>query len=583
MLQNILKIFHCNDTCSAIVLSTFMHQSKSTMSLYINESTGVDNSTVTGSESHPFQTPAYALFTARDQEQEPKLFVYKKADGEEGYVEITASALKKARKGSDGLKKKLAKQQEQDKKKQEQEANDVARKLEAMKITIQEDTSLPKAEKVKISKSYTTIGSRIKVSGWIHRLRSNKSLYFVVLRDGTGFLQAVLAGDLAKAYQTSTLTLESTVTLYGTISKLPEGKTAPGGVELAVDYYEIVSLAPSGEDAFTNKVQEGADPSLLLDQRHLALRGETLSAVMKVRASLLRAIRRVYEEEQLTEVTPPCMVQTQVEGGSTLFKLDYYGEEAYLTQSSQLYLETCLASLGDVYCIQESFRAEKSHTRRHLSEYTHIEAELCFLDFDDLLSHIERVITKSVQYVLEDPIAGPLVKQLNPDFQAPQLPFKRLEYKDAIEWLKEHDIKNEDGEEFKFGDDIAEAAERKMTDTIGVPILLTRFPVEIKSFYMKRCTDDPSVTESVDVLMPTVGEITGGSMRIESTEELMAGFKREGIDPAAYYWFIDQRRYGSCPHGGYGLGTERILAWLCDRFTVRDCSLYPRFSGRCKP
>lgn len=452
-----------------------------------------------------------------------------------------------------------------------------------MKITIQEDTSLPKAEKVKISKSYTTIGSRIKVSGWIHRLRSNKSLCFVVLRDGTGFLQAVLAGDLAKAYQTSTLTLESTVTLYGTISKLPEGKTAPGGVELAVDYYEIVSLAPSGEDAFTNKVQEGADPSLLLDQRHLALRGETLSAVMKVRASLLRAIRRAYEEEQLTEVTPPCMVQTQVEGGSTLFKLDYYGEEAYLTQSSQLYLETCLASLGDVYCIQESFRAEKSHTRRHLSEYTHIEAELCFLDFDDLLSHIERVITKSVQYVLEDPIAGPLIKQLNPDFQAPQLPFKRLEYKDAIEWLKEHGIKNEDGEEFKFGDDIAEAAERKMTDTIGVPILLTRFPVEIKSFYMKRCTDDPSVTESVDVLMPTVGEITGGSMRIDSIEELMAGFKREGIDPAAYYWFIDQRRYGSCPHGGYGLGTERILAWLCDRFTVRDCSLYPRFSGRCKP
>lgn len=308
-----------------------------------------------------------------------------------------------------------------------------------------------------------------------------------------------------------------------------------------------------------------------------------MSAVMKVRAALLKSVRRVYDEEHLTEVTPPCMVQTQVEGGSTLFKMNYYGEEAYLTQSSQLYLETCLASLGDVYTIQESFRAEKSHTRRHLSEYTHIEAELAFLTFDDLLQHIETLIVKSVQYVLEDPIAGPLVKQLNPNFKAPKAPFMRLQYKDAITWLNEHDIKNEEGEDFKFGDDIAEAAERKMTDTIGVPIFLTRFPVEIKSFYMKRCSDDPRVTESVDVLMPNVGEITGGSMRIDDMDELMAGFKREGIDTDAYYWFIDQRKYGTCPHGGYGIGTERILAWLCDRFTVRDCSLYPRFSGRCKP
>lgn len=553
------------------------------MSVYINESKGVDEPGVAGSEEHPFKTPAFALFASLQQEIEPKLFVFKKDDEGEGYSEITASALKKARKGAEGLKKKALKQKEQEEKQKELETKEAAKKLESMNISIVEDASLPKAERVKVSGSHVAIDKRIKVSGWIHRLRNNKSVLFIVLRDGTGYLQAVLSGDLAKAYQTSTLTLESSITLYGTIKKLPEGKTAPGGVELTVDYYEIVGLAPSGDEAFTNKVQEGADPSLLLDQRHLALRGETLSAVMKVRASLLRAVRRVYDEEQLTEVTPPCMVQTQVEGGSTLFKLDYYGEEAYLTQSSQLYLETCLAALGDVYCIQESFRAEKSHTRRHLSEYTHIEAELGFLSFEDLLSHIERLITKTVQYVLEDPVAGPLVKQLNPNFEAPQLPFMRLEYKDAITWLNENGIKNEEDQEFKFGDDIAEAAERKMTDTIGVPILLTKFPVEIKSFYMKRCADDSRVTESVDVLMPNVGEITGGSMRIETSEELMAGFKREGIDPAPYYWFLDQRKYGTCPHGGYGVGLERILAWLCDRFTVRECSLYPRFSGRCKP
>ncbi|CAL9730471.1 asparagine--tRNA ligase, cytoplasmic [Monosporozyma unispora] len=555
------------------------------MSLYIKDTTGVDELTVAGTKEQPFKTPAFALYANHTnltgEAAEPKLFVYK--DEENDFVEITASALKKARKGAEGLKKKAIKAKEQAAKLEQQRLENATKNLAALNIKIEEDKSLPEAKKFKIGKSYAHVGERVKVSGWIHRLRSNKKVVFIVLRDGTGYLQCVLSGDLALAKQTLDLTLESTVTLYGTVINVPEGKTAPGNVELDVDYYEVVGLAPSGDEAFSNKITEEADPSILLDQRHLALRGETLSNVMKVRAALLRAIRRVYAEEGLLEVTPPCMVQTQVEGGSTLFKLDYYGEEAFLTQSSQLYLETCLPSLGDVFCVQESFRAEKSHTRRHLSEYTHIEAELAFLTFEELLEHIETLIVNAVKYVLEDPVAGPIVQQLNPGFVAPVAPFKRLEYKDAITWLQEHDIKNEEGNNFEFGDDIAEAAERKMTDTIGVPILLTKFPVEIKSFYMPKCKDDQRVTESVDVLMPTVGEITGGSMRINNVDELMAGFKREGIDPKPYYWFIDQRKYGTSPHGGYGLGTERILAWLCNRFTVRDCSLYPRFSGRCKP
>ncbi|KAH3900474.1 probable Asparagine--tRNA ligase, cytoplasmic [Saccharomycodes ludwigii] len=556
-----------------------------TSKLYINEQVGIDDTKKNnGSKELPFKTPAYALFSVVEKSleattnKEPELLVFKKNEEtpEAGpdYFPITASALKKARKGCEGLKKKAIKAASA--------TEQVTKKLEALDFNqLKEDKSLPKAKPFKIIKSYNAIDERVKISGWVHRLRNKKSLCFLVLRDGTGYLQCVLTGDCAKA--SANLTLESTVSLYGTIKKLPEGKSAPGGVELSVDYFTLIGLAPSGDESFTNKVQENADPSLLLDQRHLMLRGETLSAVMKVRASLLRSVRRFYDEEGITEVTPPCMVQTQVEGGSTLFKLDYYGEESFLTQSSQLYLETCLPSLGDVYAIQESFRAEKSHTRRHLSEYTHIEAELCFLTFDELLSHIEKLIVTAIHYVLEDPVAGPLIKQLNPDFKAPKSPFMRLEYKDAIKWLQEHGIKNEENEEFKFGDDIAEAAERKMTDTIGVPILLIKFPVEIKSFYMKKCIDDPRVTESVDVLMPTVGEITGGSMRIDDEEELMAGFKREGINPEPYYWFTDQRKYGTAPHGGYGIGTERILAWLCQRYTVRDCSLYPRFSGRCKP
>ncbi|KAG7661117.1 DED81 [[Candida] subhashii] len=550
--------------------------------VYVNEKSGVDSTEVKGTEQQPFATPAYALFTYPDS----KIYVFKQSEGEEqqeGYLEISASALKKAKKGAEGIKKKIEKQIKLDEQKK-QKAEEASLKLAELDlIKIEEDKSLPIAKKIKLRTMQDNLETRVAVQGWIHRLRVQKGLAFITLRDGTGFIQAVLTGDLAKAKQTQELTIESTVIIKGVISKLPEGKTAPGGVELKADYYEVVGLSPGGDDAFTNKVQENADPSLLLDQRHLTLRGETLSAVMKVRATLLKAIRRFFEEEGLLEVTPPCMVQTQVEGGSTLFKMDYYGEEAYLTQSSQLYLETCLPALGDVYCVQESFRAEKSHTRRHLSEYTHIESELAFIEFDDLLSHLERLITKTVSYVLEDPVAGPLIKQLNPDFKPPQMPFKRMEYIDALEWLNEHGIPNEDGEPFKFGDDIAEAAERKMTDTINQPILLIRFPVEIKSFYMQKCKDDPRVTESVDVLMPNVGEITGGSMRTYDYEELIAAIKREKLDLESYYWFTDQRKYGTCPHGGYGLGTERILAWLCDRFTVRDCSLYPRFTGRCKP
>lgn len=247
---------------------------------------------------------------------------------------------------------------------------------------------------IKIRQGLQTRDKPVKVQGWVHRLRSQKGLIFIVLRDGTGFLQCVLTGKNVQTYDALTLTLESTVEIKGTIKALPEGKSAPDNHELVADWWRCVGKAPGGDDAFTNKVSEGADPSILADSRHLVIRGETASAVLKVRAAVLSAFREEYANMNMLEVTPPCMVQTQVEGGSTLFAFDYYGQKAYLTQSSQLYLETCLPSLGDVFCVQESFRAEKSHTRRHLSEYTHLEAELGFLDFDELLAHLEQLVSQ---------------------------------------------------------------------------------------------------------------------------------------------------------------------------------------------
>lgn len=198
-------------------------------------------------------------------------------------------------------------------------------------------------------------------------------------------------------------------------------------------------------------------------------------------------------------MTPPTLVTGQVEGGSTLFKLNFFGEEAYLTQSSQLYLESVLPSLGDVFCIAQSYRAEQSRTRRHLAEYTHVEAERPFITFEQLLDTIEDLIIDLIERVLADPVAGQILKELNPNFKQPKKPFKRMEYADAIKYLKDNNITKETGEFYQFGEDIPEMPERKMTDKINEPIMLTKFPAGIKAFYMSKCKEDNSLTESVSI------------------------------------------------------------------------------------
>ncbi|KAF1744240.1 hypothetical protein MXB_5163 [Myxobolus squamalis] len=444
--------------------------------------------------------------------------------------------------------------------------------------------------KIKISKALSCVGKRVSICGWVSSIRrQGKNLMFLIIRDGSGYLQCIFSDIQCQTSDALTLSPESTVCVHGVISHLPKGKFAPGQIELSCDYWRVISRSPPG--GIEAVLNAESNPDNRLNYRHLELRTEELSNIIRIRSKVIEAFRSHYAENDYLEVTPPTLVQTQCEGGSTLFKLDFFGEKAYLTQSSQLYLETVIPSLGNVYCITQSYRAEQSKTRRHLADfynfwYTHIEAEMPFICFNELLQALEDLVCGVLDRILASDIYH-LLQKLNPEIKPFRRPFRcrnmQMLYTDALKYLKDHNITKDDGTFYLFGEDIPEASERKMTDQINEPIFLIKFPACIKSFYMKKDSDNVCLTESVDLLLPGVGEVIGGSMRISNDNELLEAYKNAGIDSAPYYWYTDQRKYGSCDHGGYGLGLERYLTWLINRHHIRDVCLYPRFIGRITP
>lgn len=510
------------------------------------------------------------------------------------------------------LKKKFAADQKK-KEKEAKKAKEDAAKLEAKlksAVVIKEDSSLSKAKRIKVFEAASNIGERVCIFGWVQYVRKQAKVMFVELRDGTGSpprLQCVFNGDLCNTKDAILLNREASMMIKGTLIKRKPIKGKDERIcELNVDYYEVIGQSDADVN---NIVNDKSGVQVQLDQRHWIIRNERTSIMLRMRCYMTQAFRDFFYSKGFIEVTPPTLVQTQVEGGSTLFPLRYFGEDAYLTQSSQLYLETCLPSLGSVFCIMPSYRAEKSSTRRHLAEYTHVEAEMPFLTFEQLLNLLEEMVKDVCKRVAEKhidllnhgrkinhstwPNDMPEAKEdINKiDFKVPTEDFVRLTHADAIKFCNENGIKNvienDDGttyeREFKDGEDISEAPERKMIDMIGKPVFLIKFPADIKSFYMAKCHDAKELTESVDLLMPGVGEIIGGSMREYNYDAVMNGFKTHKIDPTNYYWYTDLRKYGTQPHGGFGLGLERFLCWMLRIYHIRDSCLYPRFVGRCRP
>ncbi|KAM0681419.1 hypothetical protein GINT2_000651 [Glugoides intestinalis] len=415
-------------------------------------------------------------------------------------------------------------------------------------------------------------GEKIKTFGWITKSTPMKSRCFFHLTSAFKSIKCVVEGSHDFSFQTS-------LTIYGTLVEA-FNKKDDFKFEIQVDKYEIYN----GVQAPTFPLNDKSEKETRLDNGHLSLRMKERSLFLQARSYLLWVIREFYNKNNYLEITPPTLVQTQVEGGATLFSLDYYGEKAYLTQSSQLYLETVAPVAGKAYCIMPSYRAEKSKTSRHLSEFTHVESELVDIKFEDLIDSIENVVRYAVEEFYKKMLAD--IQRIEPSFEPIKLPsgrFKRITYKEAIEFLNSKDHKKPDGTSYKYMDDIADASEKFICAEYGnnEPVFLTHFPFELKAFYMKKL--EGGLTESCDMLFPFVGETVGGSMRLDDYKQLETAFRGEGISPEPYYWYLDMAKFGPCKHGGYGLGFERLLMGLLRYKNVDEACLYPRKVSRCQP
>lgn len=419
------------------------------------------------------------------------------------------------------------------------------------------------------------VGENVRLRGWVNAWRSSGGIQFIILRDGTGFIQCTLRKGTAseQAFKAvEEIPLESVVHVEGEVKR---DERAPMGWE--VDVKELHVLSKAEEPYPIARKYHG--PEFLLDHRHLWIRSEKMHSILKIRASLLESAREWFKENGYVEAHMPTLVSAACEGGATLFEVKYFDQKAFLTQSWQLYAEAAIASLGKIYTLAPSFRAERSRTRRHLTEYWHLEAEAPWYTLEDIMRDEEELVAYICHRVGEE--RGSELSKLGrkpEDLLKVNPPFERLTYDDALKELWS------EGVEATYGEDLTYEYEKRIALKRNKPFFIIYYPKKAKAFYHKQHPQKPDLTLSADLLAPEgYGEITGGGQRIDSKEELLERMREEGLNPQDYAWYVDLRRYGSIPHSGFGLGVERMLAWICKLSHIRDAVAFPRLINRVYP
>jgi len=419
-------------------------------------------------------------------------------------------------------------------------------------------------------------GEMISIRGWIHRTRSSGRLVFTIIRDNSGSIQCtVFNGSVSKAdFKAAKKALvESSVIVTG---KAVEDGRAPGGYEIQVEGFDVVHFA----EVFP--ITKDQSIELLADNRHLWLRSSRMTAIMKIRHTVFGAVHEYFRNEDFYEYQSPIFQAVQCEGGSTLFNVDYFKQKGiFLAQTWQLYAEPAIFGLEKIYTVSPSFRAEKSKTSRHLTEYWHAEMEVAWSTFDDIIAHGEALIKHVINKVLEAngrelEILGRELTKLETSLSKP---FIRMTYDDVLKLLEE-----KNGMEIEWGKDLRTVEEDELVKHFDRFVIVTHYPKKVKAFYMKEDTNNPEVVLGTDFLAPEgYGEIIGGSQREERLEEIERRLDEMGENAEEYGFYLDTRKYGSVPHGGFGLGMERLISWICGLDNIKDSIPFPRTMTRYYP
>jgi asparaginyl-tRNA synthetase len=426
-------------------------------------------------------------------------------------------------------------------------------------------------------------GQQVTLRGWLYNLRESGKLLFPQFRDGSGVIQGVVPKNAVtpEVFEAvKTLTQESSVIVEG---KVRADKRAAGGYELDVMNVNVLQRVPESDPYPITPKEHGTE--FLMEHRHLWVRSQRQASILRVRAEIIKAVRDFFDERGFTLTDPPILTPAACEGTSTLFPVDYFDEQAYLTQSGQLYIEATAMALGKVYSFGPTFRAEKSKTRRHLTEFWMVEPEVAYAELDDLMDLAEGLISFIVKRCLErrrpDLLAiGRDISKL----EKIEAPFPRISYDDAVLSLQEGHAKGALEARFEWGGDLGSPDETYLSAQFDRPVMVHRYPAKVKAFYMEPDPKRPELALCVDVLAPEgYGEIIGGSQRMASHELLVKRIREHGLPEEAFKWYLDLRKYGSVPHGGFGMGIERAVAWICGLDHVRETIPFPRMLHRLYP